>query len=67
LRASRRVFARCCLDWTQRRPHLAGALPAALTARFLDLGWLTRRTCRGLRVTDDYQPGIDQWLHAAGA
>ncbi len=67
LRASRRVFARCCLDWTQRRPHLAGALPAALTARFLDLGWLTRRTGRGLRVTDDYQPGIDQWLHAAGA
>ncbi len=28
LRSSRRIFARSCLDWTQRRPHLAGALPA---------------------------------------
>jgi hypothetical protein len=28
---TRRVFARTCVDWTQRRPHLAGALPAALS------------------------------------
>lgn len=52
LRTSRRVLARCCLDWTHRRPHLAGALAVALTARFLDQGWLTRRTGRGLQVTD---------------
>ena len=50
---SRRLLARDCLDWTERRPHLAGALPAALLARFLELGWLARRrTDRGLRVTD---------------
>jgi hypothetical protein len=29
-RASRRPLARACLDWTERRPHLAGALGAAL-------------------------------------
>jgi hypothetical protein len=29
LRASRRVFARSCVDWSDRRIHLAGALPAA--------------------------------------
>jgi DNA-binding transcriptional ArsR family regulator len=42
VRAARRVFARSCLDWTERRPHLAGALPAAITARFLGLRWLER-------------------------
>jgi DNA-binding transcriptional ArsR family regulator len=60
LLASRRVFARSCVDWTDRRPHLAGALPAALTERFIALGWLTRREGRGLRVTPDY----DEWLDA---
>ena len=50
---SRRMLARDCLDWTERKPHLAGGLPAALLARFLDLGWLDRRrNDRGLTVTD---------------
>jgi len=35
-------LARRCLDWTERRHHLAGPLGAALMARFLDLGWLRR-------------------------
>jgi len=48
--ATRRVFARCCIDWTHRRPHLAGALPAAITDRLLTLGWLCRTAGRGLRV-----------------
>ncbi len=38
----RRAFARQCLDWTERRPHLAGALGAAFAARWVDLGWVTR-------------------------
>ena len=33
---------RLCLDWTERRPHLAGALGAALTRRYFDLGWMER-------------------------
>jgi len=41
---SRRVLARTCIDWTHRRPHLAGAIPAAITTRLIDLGWLTRST-----------------------
>ena len=50
--AARRILARDCLDWTERRPHLAGALPAALLYRFLELGWLIRRRAdRGLLVT----------------
>lgn len=52
LRRSRRSFARQCLDWTERRPHLAGALGAALCTRTLALGWFAReRQRRALRVT----------------
>jgi hypothetical protein len=32
-------FCRLCLDWTERRPHIAGAVGAALTTRCFDLGW----------------------------
>jgi DNA-binding transcriptional ArsR family regulator len=51
--AARRAFARPCLDFTERRPHLAGALGAALCARLLADGWLVRPAAgqRGLRVT----------------
>jgi hypothetical protein len=62
LSATRRVFARCCVDWTQRRPHLAGALPAALTQRFVELGWLARGTGRSLRVARDYDERLNGWL-----
>jgi DNA-binding transcriptional ArsR family regulator len=34
--------ARRCLDWTERRHHLAGPLGTALMARFAELGWLRR-------------------------
>lgn len=55
LRSARRTFARPCLDWTERRNHLAGALAAALTARMIELGWFTHRTThnRALRLTDE--------------
>lgn len=46
LRRSRRTFAASCLDWTERRPHLGGALGAAITARLLDLGWVERGPAR---------------------
>jgi DNA-binding transcriptional ArsR family regulator len=41
-RRSRRAFARRCLDGTEHRPHLAGALGAHLTARLIELRWLER-------------------------
>jgi len=60
LHRSRRAFARRCLDWTERRPHLAGALGAALCARMLALGWLARRPhTRAMRVTQ----GGERELH----
>ena len=39
---SGRVLCRPCLDWSERRPHLAGALGAALCAQSMREGW-TRR------------------------
>ena len=40
IRRSRRTFAGECIDWTQRRGHLSGALAAAITARLFALGWI---------------------------
>ena len=62
LRASRRVFARSCIDWTDRRVHLAGALPAAITTVFLARGWLTRGPGRSLRVAGGYDDHLERWL-----
>jgi len=39
---SARVLCRPCLDWSERRPHLAGAVGAALCARSLTEGWIRR-------------------------
>ena len=56
---SRRKFAGSCLDWTQRRPHLNGALGAAITSRLLQLGWIERgRSRRAVRVTPAGQDGL---------
>lgn len=52
VRAGRRSFARACLDWSERRPHLAGALGAALATRLFELGWIERIAgTRALAVT----------------
>jgi DNA-binding transcriptional ArsR family regulator len=52
LRAGRRPLARTCLDWTERRHHLAGALGAALLDGFRTRGWLVPRNApRALRLT----------------
>ncbi|OAS22270.1 ArsR/SmtB family transcription factor [Methylobacterium platani] len=40
--SGRRMFCRPCLDWSERRPHIAGALGAALLATCLERGWLRR-------------------------
>jgi DNA-binding transcriptional ArsR family regulator len=50
LQATRRSFARACLDWSEQRPHLAGATGAALAGRFLELGWI-ERTAHSRAVT----------------
>jgi DNA-binding transcriptional ArsR family regulator len=48
LAGRRRPLCRACLDWSARRHHLAGALGAALLARYVALGWA--RIAKGSRV-----------------
>jgi len=51
-RTQRRAFARACLDWSERRPHLAGALGSALADAAIANGWVLRRPSdRALTVT----------------
>lgn len=48
----RRADVRACMDWTERRPHLAGKLGAGILTAMLDANWLERRTTdRSVKVT----------------
>jgi DNA-binding transcriptional ArsR family regulator len=56
---SRRTFCRPCLDWSERRTHLAGAVGAALAARCFELDWISRvRDTRAVHVTDKGKHGL---------
>ncbi|MEV5606205.1 winged helix-turn-helix domain-containing protein [Streptomyces sp. NPDC052299] len=51
---ARRPLVRTCLDWTERRSHLAGALGAALCTASLDRGWVRRvGSGRAVKVTPE--------------
>ena len=53
-RARTRVLCRPCLDWSERRPHLAGALGAALCARSFEENWIRRVSgSRAVSVTPE--------------
>ncbi len=47
-RTSRRVFCRPCLDFSERRPHIAGTVGTALANRLFELNWIARK--RGVRA-----------------
>jgi DNA-binding transcriptional ArsR family regulator len=52
LAAGRRPVARACLDWTERRPHVAGALGAAILDRLFSMRWVAALgDSRALRIT----------------
>jgi DNA-binding transcriptional ArsR family regulator len=48
----RRPLCRACLDWSERRHHLAGTLGAALLTRFTELKWASRDATPGSRVVN---------------
>lgn len=61
---SRRPLCRTCLDWSERRPHLAGRLGAGLFERLLALGWLTRLPgSRALTLTRAGEAGLIATFH----
>jgi DNA-binding transcriptional ArsR family regulator len=49
---SRRPVCKACLDWSERRHHLAGTLGAALMQRFTELKWAARDPTPGSRVVN---------------
>ena len=52
LKPQRRVFTRQCLDWSERRPHIAGSLGAALLDKMLKEDWIRKiKNSRALLVT----------------
>jgi DNA-binding transcriptional ArsR family regulator len=48
---SKRPLCRTCLDWSERRPHLAGQLGKGLAQRLLDRGWIERAQGRVVSIT----------------
>jgi DNA-binding transcriptional ArsR family regulator len=54
---SKRPICRTCLDWSERRPHLAGVLGAGLARRLLERDWIARAT-HG-RVVSITPAGVD--------
>jgi DNA-binding transcriptional ArsR family regulator len=58
---SRRALCRSCLDWSERRWHVAGALGAALATRCFELGWIARqRDSRAVTITPAGEQAFDR-------
>ena len=62
-RTTGRIFCRACLDWSERRYHIAGLVGAEIWRRTLELGWVTQRQGeRAVRVTPAGQRGFRDTL-----
>jgi DNA-binding transcriptional ArsR family regulator len=58
---SRRVYCRCCLDWSERRSHIAGHVGAQIANFCLDRKWLARKKAsRALTITEMGAPMLTQ-------
>ena len=56
---SHRIYCRPCLDWSERRHHVAGFVGAEICRCCLERGWLTRmRDTRALRLTPEGRAGL---------
>ncbi len=63
LKQERRQLSRRCLDWSERKPHLAGALGAALLTTWTDRQWVTRhKNSRLATLTARGQEGLYKLL-----
>lgn len=58
---SRRVFCLPCVDWSERRPHVAGILGASLLDFALERGWIERiKDSRALVITPNGRKGFEE-------
>lgn len=61
LKRKRRSFSHACLDWSERRYHLAGALGEGMLTHFLSLGWVTRvPSIRAIKVSEKGRAGFKE-------
>lgn len=61
LRSTRRSFARRCLDWTERRDHLGGALGGAVFDKLIEFRWIARDPkSRVIRVSQNGKRHLEQ-------
>lgn len=59
IKKQKRIYCRPCLDWTERRFHLAGAIGAALAQHCLELGWVEHLPgSRALKLSRSGQAGF---------
>ena len=63
----RRPVCKACLDWSERRHHLAGTLGAALMTRFAELKWAARDAAPGSRVVNFTRTGEKRFAVLFGA
>lgn len=64
LKRKRRSFSHACLDWSERRYHLAGALGCELLNQSFNLGWLLRvPSIRAIKVTEKGKIGFKEVFH----
>ena len=63
---ARRPLCKACLDWSERRHHLAGTLGAAMLSRFTELKWAARDSTAGSRVVNFTRTGEKQFAALFG-
>lgn len=64
----KRSFCRACLDWSERRHHLAGGLGAALLKHILDMGWAQReQASRAITFSTDGEQSLRALFQGSGA
>jgi DNA-binding transcriptional ArsR family regulator len=63
----RRPVCKACLDWSERRHHLAGTLGAAVMSRFTELNWAARDSAPGSRVVNFTRNGEKKFAALFGA
>ncbi|GIO16347.1 hypothetical protein J19TS2_59020 [Cohnella xylanilytica] len=59
MKRSKRRIVRACLDWSERRHHVAGAVGAALTDKLFELNWIRRYPAgRAVALTPEGAEGL---------
>lgn len=64
LRKKRRSFSRACLDWSERKHHLAGTLGSALASHFFQMNWIVYLpSTRAVKITSIGEKSIQKYFN----